>query len=154
MSRRLVPWRRSPLLELHRDLDDIFGGFWEGPGLIPAEERAAFRDFQPHMDVSENDEAFTVAVELPGIEQKDVDLSLTDDLLVIQGEKRAAAKDEGEARHSVERLHGRFQRAIRLPRPVKADAVEATFKNGVLTIRLPKSAEARERRVPIQVQEG
>jgi len=154
MSRQLVPWRRSPLFDLHRDLDDIFGGLWDRPGLIPEEERASFRDFQPHMDVAEGDEAYTVTVELPGLDRKDVDLSLTDDRLVVQGEKRAQAEDEGEQRHRVERLYGRFQRAVRLPSPVQADQVEATFKSGVLTIRLPKSAEARQRKVPIQVQEG
>lgn len=154
MSRQLVPWRRSPLFDLHRDLDDLLGSFWERPGLIPEEQRAAFRDFQPHMDVSESDEAYTVTVELPGLEQKDVDLSLTDDLLVVQGEKRAEAEQEGEQRHRMERLYGRFQRAVRLPTPVEADHVEATFKSGVLTIRLPKSAQSRQRKVPIQVQEG
>lgn len=150
MSRQLVP--RRPLFDLHRDLDSIFGGFWERPGLIPEEERSVFRDFQPHLDVSENDEAFTVAIELPGLEQKDVDLSLTDDLLVVQGEKRAEAKDEDETQHRVERMYGRFQRAIRLPRAVDAAKAKATFKDGVLTVQLPKSAEERQRKVPIQVQ--
>lgn len=154
MSRQLVPWRQGPLLDLHRDLDRLFGNFWSGPGLIPEEERQAFRDFMPHLDVSESEEAFTVTVELPGLEEKDVDLSLTDDLLVVQGEKRAEATDEKETRHRVERLYGRFQRAVRLPRPVDADHVKATFKNGVLVVTLPKSAEARQRKVPIQVQGG
>lgn len=152
MSRQIAPWRRSPLFDLHRDLDSLFGDLWDGPGLIAESEREGFRDFQPRLDLSESDEAITVTVELPGIEQKDVDLSLTDDLLVIQGEKRAEAKDESEASHRVERLYGRFQRAIRLPCRVEADRVEATFKSGVLTIRLPKAAEAQRRRVPIQVQ--
>jgi len=154
MSRQLTPWRPGVLFNLHRDLDDIFGDLWERPGLIPEEERAAFRDFQPQMDVSENDDAYTVTVELPGLDSKDVDLSLTDDLLVVQGEKRAEAESDGEQRRRVERLYGRFQRAVRLPTPIQADQVEASFKSGVLTIRLPKSAEARQRRVPIQVQEG
>jgi len=133
-------------------LDSLFGDLWDGPGPIGASERAAFRDFQPPLDVSESDDAFTVSVELPGLEQKDVDVSLTDDVLVLQGEKRAEAKDEDEARHRMERLYGRFQRAVRLPRPVDPDKVQATFRSGVLTIRLPKSAEARQRKVPIQVE--
>jgi HSP20 family protein len=151
MSRQLGPWRQGPLLDLHRDLDRLFGNFWSGPGLIPEAERQAFRDFMPHLDVDESEGAFTVTVELPGLEAKDVDLSLTDDLLVIEGEKRAEATDEKQTRHRVERLYGRFQRAVRLPRPVAADEVEATFKSGVLTVTLPKSPEARQRRVPIQV---
>jgi HSP20 family protein len=154
MSRQLTPWRQGPLLDLHRDLDRLFGNFWSAPGLIPEEERQAFRDFMPHLDVRESDEAFTVTVELPGLEEKDVDLSLTDDLLVVQGEKRAEATDEKETRHRVERLYGRFQRAVRLPRPVAADDVKASFKNGVLVVTLPKSPEARQRKVPIQVQGG
>jgi HSP20 family protein len=154
MSRQLTPWRHSPLFDLRRDLDDLLGGFWDRPGLIPEEQRAAFRDFQPHMDVSENEDAYTVTLELPGLDQKDVDLSLTDDLLVVQGEKRAEAEEEGERRHRVERLYGRFQRAVRLPTPVEADHVEASFKSGVLTIRLPKSSQSRQRKVPIQTHEG
>jgi len=154
MSRQIAPWRRGPLLDLHRDLDRMFGNLWDTPGLVPAEERAAFRDFQPSLDVSESDEAFTVTVELPGLEEKDVDLSLTDDLLVIQGEKRTEAKEESETRHRVERLYGSFQRAVRLPRPVDAANVKASFKQGLLTVTLPKSPEARQRKVPIQVHEG
>ena len=153
MSRQLVPWRRrSPLFDLHRDLDEMFGGFWERPGLIPEEERTFLRDFQPHMDVSESDDAYAVAVELPGLEKKDIDLSITDDLLVIQGEKRAEAEEDDEERHRVERLYGRFQRAVRLPTPVEANRIEASFKDGVLRVRLPKAAEAAQRKVPIEVQ--
>lgn len=130
----------------------MFGGFWERPGLIPEEERAAFRDFQPQMDVSETEDAYSVTIELPGLEKKDIDLSITDDLLVIQGEKRAEAEEDGEARHRVERLYGRFQRAVRLPAPVQADKIEAAFKDGVLKVRLPKSAEESQRKVAIDVQ--
>lgn len=158
--RDLVPWSRGdrerspaapsgslgPVVSLHREMnrlfDDMFRGFddsrlWGGRGGWPS------------MDVEETDKEYRVTAELPGLEERDVEVLFQDGLLTVRGEK----KMETEARNRTysERYYGRFERQITLDRDVDDSGVTATFKNGVLTVRVPKSARAVERtkRIPI-----
>lgn len=158
--RDLVPWSRgdrerspaassgslSPVVSLHREMnrlfDDMFRGFddsrlWGGRGGWPS------------MDVEETDKEYRVTAELPGLEERDVEVLLQDGILTVRGEK----KIETEARNRTygERYYGRFERQITLDREVDDSAVTATFKNGVLTVKVPKNAQAVERakRIPI-----
>jgi HSP20 family protein len=94
--------------------------------------------FNPHVDVTENDQEIKVVAELPGLTEKDVEVSLANDMLTISGEKKAEKEDKGENYYRLERSYGSFQRTIPLPTEVEADKVDATFKNGVLQITLPK----------------
>jgi HSP20 family protein len=104
----------------------------------------------PHMDVSETDKELKVCAELPGVSEKDVDVRLEDDVLVIRAEKKFERKDEKENFHFMERSYGTFQRSLRLPFSVNPDDVKAGFENGVLTVTLPKSAQqARSRRIEV-----
>jgi len=161
MSRQLTPWRRGgPSVwglqgDQNRFFDEIWQGFEVDPQAWPMER--AF-EFQPRLDLSESDSEVTVEVELPGLEQKDIDLSLTGDHLMLRGEKRREeTREEGGGRsavHRVERIYGRFERAVPLPCRVDPDGVQAAFKNGVLTVRLPKAPESQRRRVPIEVHSG
>ena len=106
--------------------------------------------FTPRLDVEEKDDEVTVTAELPGVDQKDFELSLADDeTLVIKGEKREEHEDE--KRGWRERSYGRFERMISLPSEVDPDKVSAQFKNGVLTVRLPKSQTARQRSKRIEI---
>jgi HSP20 family protein len=136
----------GPVMSLHREMnrlfDDMFRSFddsrlWGGRGGWPS------------MDVEETDKEYRVTAELPGLEERDVEVLLQDGLLTVRGEK----KIETEARNRTysERYYGRFERQITLDRDVDDSAVTATFKNGVLTVRVPKSAQAVERakRIPI-----
>lgn len=159
--RDLIPWNRtpapapaalsqepaSPFLTLHREMnrlfDDVFGGFGGMPSL-------AGRGFGwPHIELAEADGALRVSAELPGLDEKDVELLIADGVLTLKGEKRAESTDTG--RGYSERSYGRFERSIALPVPVEEDRAAATFRNGVLTVTLPRAAEAPERRRRIAI---
>ncbi|NIP28100.1 MAG: Hsp20/alpha crystallin family protein [Phycisphaerae bacterium] len=150
----LMPWRseereESPLYPLRRRVNRLFDEFVDEFGLRPFTERGV--EFYPSVDITENEREIKVSAELPGLSEDDIDVSLTHNLLTIRGEKKAERKDEGENYYRLERSYGAFQRSIPLPVEVEADKVEATFKNGVLTITLPKSAEAQQRTKKITV---
>ncbi|MEL6061517.1 MULTISPECIES: Hsp20/alpha crystallin family protein [unclassified Methylobacterium] len=165
--RDLIPWNRgtsapapaglpnepaSPFLALHREVnrlfDDVFNGFGvpslTGSGL-------ASRSFGwPSVEVVEADGgALRVSAELPGLDEKDVELLIEDGVLTLKGEKRAETTDK--ERGYSERSYGRFERSIALPFAVQEDKAEATFRNGVLTVTLPRAAEAPERRRRIAI---
>lgn len=108
----------------------------------------------PRADVVETDEGVEVTLELPGLEDKDIEVSLTDDVLSVKGEKKVERKDEKKGFYLSERSYGAVQRSIPLPPGVDTGKAEATFKNGVLTVRLPQSAEARARVRRIDVKAG
>src|SRR3954469_6243134 len=139
-----VPSRRgeevSPFLTLHREMnrlfDDVFNTFGNMPSLLgrmPA---------WPSVEVVQSDKDVRISAELPGLDEKDVEV-LVDDVLTIRGEKRSETEDQ-ERRFS-ERTYGRFERVIPLPFAVEEDKAEASFHNGVLTVTLPKSAKAEEK---------
>jgi HSP20 family protein len=125
--------------EMNRLFDDAFSGFGLASRLSP--ETADFRS--PRIDVRETDTALEVEAELPGVDEKDIDVQLTDNVLTIRGEKRFERKDEKEGEYRlIERSFGSFARSIPAPFAVDPDAVEATFRNGVLKLSLPKPPEA------------
>lgn len=127
------------------DFDRMFDRFFEDSDEFAMRPFAEFsRSFNPTLDVSESDNEIKVSAELPGLNEDDIDVSLTGDVLTISGEKKAETEDKGENYHRIERTYGSFKRTITLPSEVEVDQVEANFKNGVLTIILPKRAEAQE----------
>jgi HSP20 family protein len=129
--------------EVNRLFDDAFSGFGLSSRLAPE-----FQDFRsPRINVRETDAAFEIEAELPGVDEKDIDVELSDNVLTIRGEKRAEreeTKKNGDYR-LIERSFGSFARSIEVPFAVEADGVEATFRNGVLTLTLPKPADAVSR---------
>ncbi|MDB5427068.1 MAG: type effector protein [Phenylobacterium sp.] len=142
---------------------------WAPLGLIQREMSRLFEDVSragegqgarggliaPRMDVHETDKEFRVSVELPGVSEQDVEVDVDDDLLTVRAEKKEEREVERADQHVTERLFGVFQRSIRLPEPVDAQAVKATLENGVLQIVIPKSErQARNRRVPVARSEG
>ncbi|WP_151119902.1 Hsp20/alpha crystallin family protein [Hypericibacter adhaerens] len=163
--RNLIPWNRngsrapvlfrdeptSPFLSLHREVNRLFDETFRsfdvpslfGPSLfgrLPA---------WPNLELAETDKELRVTAELPGLDEKDVELLLADGVLTIRGEKRAELDDR--ERQFSERFYGRFERQIPLGIEIEADKVEASFKNGLLTVTLPKSmaAETRAKRIAI-----
>lgn len=102
--------------------------------------------------MSETKDSVTIKAELPGLEAKDVEVSLSGDMLTIKGEKKQEQEEKDEHRHLVERTYGAFSRMVRLPAPVAADKIKASFKNGVLTVTLPKTEEAKQKAIPIAVE--
>ena len=155
--RDLIPWGRSrssvpstvqqtenvsPFLTLHREVnrlfDDVFNRF-EG-GMPSVLGRAAS---WPSIEVNASGDELRVLAELPGMDEKDVEVLVEDDVLTIRGEKTSETEDKD--RRFSERYYGRFERSIALPFEVEDDKVRASFKNGVLTVTLPKSPKAHER---------
>jgi HSP20 family protein len=121
-------------------MDSLFDNFFRGFDLEPFESRAG--GFSPKVDVFENDREITVSAELPGMDEKDIDVSLQDHVLTIKGEKKEEKEDKGKDYCRMERSYGSFVRTIPLPVEVETDKIEARFRKGVLSITLPKTAGA------------
>lgn len=152
----LIPWAKQetdqreagghPLAEFQREMNRMFDSFWSGrPGLLsgPDFEAPLWRTGAMQSDVVETDEAVEVTIELPGIDEKDIDLTLGPGVLTVKGEKKIERKDEKKGYHLSERRYGSFQRVIGLPDGVDREAASAEFRNGVLKVVLPKLPEAR-----------
>lgn len=147
-------------LVLHREMNRLFDDVLRG-GLAPSGGQGHGGGGQgglllaPHMDVTETDREVRLQAELPGVSEKDIDVSLHDDVLTIRAEKRRERREEGRGVHLGERVYGTFQRAIRLPFQVDPDRVQATFEDGVLTVTLPKTRpQERNRRIQVQGGQG
>jgi HSP20 family protein len=164
--RDIVPWRwgslrqtserpfedfRAEMDSLHGAIDRLFENAWGGelPSLFSATART--RDLVPRMDVAEDGKAFRVTIELPGMTDKDVAVSLTDRLLTIRGEKKEEKEQKDKDVYRSERRYGLFRRAFELPGDVDANKIEASFKNGVLTVDLPKTKEPQDKVKQIQI---
>jgi HSP20 family protein len=104
----------------------------------------------PALDISERKDAYLVTVELPGLKSEDLDITLEDGLLTIQGERQFTAESSEQQYHRVERRYGSFRRSITLPSQVQADAIEASFENGVLEVVVPKAEEAKPKKITVR----
>jgi HSP20 family protein len=107
--------------------------------------------WSPRLDVQEDKDNFVIRAELPGLKREDIEVSLHDGALVISGERKIEKVEEGVEVHRQERYHGKFQRALTLPTPVAADKITAQYKDGVLTVTLPKVEEAKPKQIDISV---
>lgn len=105
--------------------------------------------WRPSADISETDDSFEVRAELPGVTKDDVHISVKDDLLTIKGEKRQEKTDNSKDYRRVERHYGSFERRFSLPPKVEADKIKAEFKDGVLTLSIPKPEEVKPKEIPI-----
>jgi HSP20 family protein len=155
----LIPWRRGErkvpvkheeeqsVLSFQQEMNRLFDEFFGGWGLAPFREFTEPWDaFSPRVDVVEGDKEVTVSAELPGMDEKGIDVSLSHGVLTISGEKQEKKEDRGKNYYRMERSYGSFRRSVPLPSEVDEDKAEATFKKGVLTITLPKTAEVQARK--------
>ena len=145
----LIPTgRRSPSAQavsfnrLNRLMDDVLGGLppladFNG-GLVPA------------ADITEDDKALSIALELTGVAQADVKLSLKDDVLTVTAEKKQESEEQNDKRYRFERSFGTYRRRFTVPHTVEVDGIDASHKDGVLTIVLPKSERARSREIEVK----
>lgn len=155
----LIPWGRSrtapaprrneetsPFLALQREMNRVFDEFFRGFDLPPM-PRLGWAAGWPQVEVSETDKEVRITAELPGLEEKDVEVTLNDGVLTLKGEKKL----ESDGALYSERWHGQFQRSLELGPDVDPDKVTATFRNGVLTITAAKRPEAQRevKRIPI-----
>jgi HSP20 family protein len=115
-------------------------------------ELPAFGDWAPSIDVSETKDSLVCKVDVPGMVQKDIQISLQENLLTIKGEKKQEKEEKDERYHRVERSYGAFTRSLRLPVAVDAGKVTATVKSGVLTVTLPKTLAAKGTTIPVNVE--
>jgi HSP20 family protein len=104
------------------------------------------------VDITEAKDSVSIKAEIPGLEAKDVEVSLSGDTLTIKDDKIQEKEENNEHRHLLERTYGAFSRIVRLPAPVAAEKIKASFKNGVLTVTLPKTEEAKPKAIPVTVE--
>jgi HSP20 family protein len=114
-------------------------------------QEGAFDLAAPAIDVTETDTAYTITAELPGISEKEVEVSITGDVLILSGEKRREREEREKNRYLSERSYGAFQRVLGIPDGVDRDAIAAEFSRGVLTVTLPKSKEAQNQQKKIEI---
>jgi HSP20 family protein len=113
-------------------------------------DRAMTTAWTPALDISERKDAYLVTVELPGLKPEDLDITMEDGLLTIQGERKFTQESSEQQFHRVERRYGAFRRAITLPAHVTAEGIQASFEDGVLQILVPKAEEAKPKRVQVR----
>jgi HSP20 family protein len=150
MFRSLVPFSRrtdEPFVSLQREMNRLFEDALRGLPAISGDAKAAMA---PSMDVKETDNAIEVQTELPGVDQKDVDVTYANGVLAIKGEKKAEKEDKKAGYHLSERSYGSFYRSVQIE-DVDADKIAAKFDKGVLTVTLPKLAAAQASTKKIEI---
>jgi HSP20 family protein len=162
----LIPWNRQsttpeivsntnrPFVELWGQMNQLFDGFARNAmQMTPGEEEQAWGLTQPRVDIAETEEAIEVTAELPGMNDKDIELTLSssNNALILKGEKKVESEREEKGVYRTERYYGAIERAIPLPCVVEAGKIEATFKDGVLKVTLPRCEEYARKAMRIEV---
>lgn len=153
--KKSLPIKREErdIFSLFRDeMNRLFDNFFRGFEIEPFE--AGFGTFRPNVNVVEDEKEIKVSAELPGVDEKDIEVSLSKDSLTIKGEKKEEKEDKGKNYYRMERSYGSFCRTIPLPVEIDADKVKAQFKKGVLTVTLPKTAKTIEetKKIPVKAE--
>ncbi|HEY7229380.1 MAG TPA: Hsp20/alpha crystallin family protein [Pseudolabrys sp.] len=144
---RGLPTVASPFMSLQREIDRLFEDFSRG---LPAFSGNGGTALMPSMDVTETDKEIEVTAELPGLEEKDVQINLADNLLTIRGEKKAEKEQKDKNYRLVERSYGSFERTLELPEGVNPDAIKASISKGVLKVTVAKPAPAQARKIEVK----
>lgn len=161
MPSRSPEW--APFESLRHEIDRLFDDFrpfgWDFPSTrsllgfqMPRAARENWQVMAPAVDVSEKDGEYEVTAELPGLDEKDVEVKVANRVLTIKGEKKEESEEQRKDYHLSERRYGSFQRSFQLPQGVDAEKIEASFSKGLLTVKLPKTPEAKnaERKIAVQ----
>ena len=154
-GRQLVRHKDSPLFSLWSQVDRVFDDFTHGFGIRPFRALEEKLDaFTPSVDLIEDEKEVSIKAELPGIDEKDIDVSITRDVLTISGEKKVEEEENKKNYYRMERSFGSFQRVVALPEGIDADKAQAEFKKGVLTVTIPKTKEAQVagKKIPIKAE--
>jgi HSP20 family protein len=150
----LIRWEPArEINSLQQEMNRLFSTFFDTPAAAGAGagNGGGLRRWIPAMDVVETETHFVLRADLPGMSQADVELSLDDNVLTVAGERRSEDEERGEGFYRLERASGAFSRSLTLPEGVDADAIAATYDNGVLEVRIPKPEQRKPRRVSISV---
>lgn len=143
----LVPWRgRSEVDRFRGEIDRMFDDFFT---------RSPFRSFErgdwmPAVDMSENEKEIVIHAEIPGMDAKDIDISLNGRVLTMKGERKQEQEDKDKNYHRIERRYGSFSRSFELPADVDGNKVNAAYKDGVLTLNLPKTKEQSVKKIEVK----
>ena len=163
----LVPWKKKeerslagrsdPFAVLHREIDDLFDQFSNGflddfrwPGAGKGTGVPAMRE--PSIDFTETDDSYQLSADLPGVEEKDLDVAVDGDMLTIRAEHSQKEEKKEKDYHIMERRSGSYQRAIPLPADIDPENIKAKFKNGVLSLSLPKNPELASKKRAIEIE--
>jgi HSP20 family protein len=146
---RFLPGRSRELSTLRNEMDQLFDSFLTNRPFYTGAEAPDL--IAPPVDVVETAEGFEIHVDLPGMTEKDVKVSLVGDTLTLRGERKRETETKAANVHRTERVFGMFERTFTLPAPVRADKVKASYRNGVLEIHVPKAEEAKVREIEVQV---
>ncbi|MCC6397614.1 MAG: Hsp20/alpha crystallin family protein [Bacteroidetes bacterium] len=144
---RELPALPSEVLGIQKEINRMFDSFFRGP----EDDGLQTTSWNPLVDVTENDHAYLLNVELPGVSRNDVKIVVQDNQLTIRGEKKQEKESKNSNYHRVERSYGSFQRTFTLPSTVKAEKIEANYNDGVLSITVPKAEEARAKEIEVKV---
>ncbi len=149
-----TPYHLPSVQNLRREIDRVFEdfdwGFWRSPARRAGSSIASLFPHEtrwggiPAVDLVEQDKFYKITAELPGMEEKDIELKLSDSTLIIRGEKKEEKEEKKEGYYLSERYYGSFERRLQLPHGIDTSKIGATFKNGVLTVTLPKVAKAKK----------
>ena len=140
-----------PFYSLQNQMNSLFDDFFSGFDVAPRSLAGGFGSFVPSVDIKEGDKDFTIYAELPGVDEKDVEVTVAGDSVTIKGEKKEEKEDKGKNYYYMERSYGSFHRTIPLAAEADAGKATASFKNGVLSVTIPKtqSAKAKGTKIPI-----
>jgi HSP20 family protein len=127
-----------------RDLFDRFFDEWDMPSLFDEDNK-----WMPAFDIAEKEGEYLVTAELPGMDMKDIDITFTDGLLTVKGEKKQEKEEKDKDYHRIERRYGSFQRSFRVPQKVDTNKIEASYKDGILKLVLPKAEESRAKKIKV-----
>ncbi len=145
--RKLSPWfRRGPLATLRDEMSELFEPIWSDEG-----DGWGTQMLAPPIDLSETDATIQARPDLPGVEPKEIDIQVSGNQLTIAGERKEEKEEKGELYHRIERRCGRFSRSVSLPCSVDEDKIDATYRDGVLSITLPKTEAAKAKKIKVKV---
>ena len=148
MNNLTRPTERARGRDIFGDFDDLMGGWFRSPAVLRREETAKM----PAIDVSENEGAYLVKAELPGVAREDLDVTIKDGVLAINAERKKEKKDDKDGRViREERYYGKFVRSLRLGSDIDESGIEAHYEDGVLNLSLPKTAEVKPRKVDVKI---
>lgn len=139
----------SDVLGMQKEINHMFDRFFRGG--VQDDTELATSTFIPAVDLVEKDDEYVAKIELPGVSKDEVKITLQDNLLTIRGEKKEEKETKGSNYHRIERSYGSFQRSFTLPTSVKNDKVDAQYKDGILTVTLPKAEEAKRKQIEVKV---
>ena len=140
----------NPFMSLQREVDRLFDDFTRGFPAFSSAGAAGAAELLPSVDVTETDKQIEITAELPGLEEKDVQVNVADNVLTIRGEKKAEKEEKDKTFRLVERSYGSFVRSLELPEGVNADAIKASIDKGVLKVTVPKPAPAQVKKIDVK----